>query len=161
MLPFLIRTDTDDGGEGEQRIYSEVLDCRVGPNEKSLSVACQSVTVLTHSRKFILYTLIIVLCDLWETRETMLQWTRPTQGVPGGVDVGPGVLVNAKHAEFLGAYMRRFSYKYLALHFAVRYFDIVRSVFVMAFARFNESYCSGENREVVYCYKYNSENKDK
>ena len=21
MLPFLIRTDTDDGGEGEQRIY--------------------------------------------------------------------------------------------------------------------------------------------
>ena len=148
ILPFFIASPANN------RVIVDQLSCVTGEKETDLSVACFTVSYITHETRFILYTFFVLVCDLAEAITTM---RRLNAGAGNDKHAHMAAVVNDAHARWIDNYMTRFMYTAFAIHIGLRGWDVVRSGFNVAFGVFNEKFCSGDpaSRPAHLCYKYN------
>merc|ERR1711924_344846 len=138
-----------------------MTNCRVG--EGDLNIACIAVLYLNHNWQQVLFTLAILFFDILEITQTMARWNvRTTLGLVEGTRSriqAAGAVVLEQHAKFLNNYMGRSVYTMVCVHFALRAFRCARDTQTFTFGEFHEQYCQGEDREALFCYRYNKQNK--
>jgi hypothetical protein len=129
------------------QVVVDLLSCSTGPDETDLTVACFTVVHLTHEAHLVLFTLLILICDMVEARQTMLRWNDRKSST--------STVVNDAHARWIDAYMTRFMYTGFWAHVFFRLYDVIRVGFNVAMSEFNTRFCTGDDRPVHLCYKYN------
>ena len=168
VFPFVL-----DAHHPKQRVYIDYTTCKACSDgddagddtndsgerkECSMDVMCFGVGHIVHKWRWILYTLFILFCDCAETVSTMLRMNARSDGAKG---TSAAILASESHKKWLDCYLSRFAYSALALHFALRGWDVMRNGVYTAIGEFNEEYCAGPDREAHLCYRYNQTQKKK
>ena len=150
VLPFFVVVGTD------QRLYHDPRSCRSGDGNEEKAVACYNISYLKHETKYILFTILVVLCDIFEIVGTMQRWNQRSKNGKNA-----SCVVLDQHREFLNNYMSRFLYTAFCVHYGIIAWYNTWVGYNFAFAEFNEQYCTGEDRERRFCYRWNKQNAGK